>query len=135
MRRLYDMKRILPFFVYAVCLLIEIARVIILVYSKISFFTIADFMGIALLCLPAILWFMLLQNENDFHKVLKINALIKFFCILAAYFFLIKAARNIDFNLRDAAIIKFQYVFTWTFIPVDTIMLIFSLARERYLCK
>ncbi len=138
LRRLYAMKRTLPFIVYTFALTAEIARVLFLSLSQKSFsaeLPVSSFAGLALLCLPAVFWFMLLQNEDEFHTLLRIIALIKFFCIVSSYVFLAKTGRLLGYASADTAALKLQYAFTWALLPVDALILFFSLVREKYLCR
>lgn len=132
------MRRFLPFIMYVAGLVVEVSRVLLTAYSQRNYseiFSISDFTGLALLCLPAVFFFMILHNEKEFHSLLKIIALIKFFCIAAAYLFLIKTAQLIPATAIRESALQFQFILTWIFLPVDTFTLIFSLLRERSLCK
>ncbi len=132
------MRRFLPYILYTAGLAAETARVLLTAYSQRNFspvFSVSDFTGLALLCLPAVFFFMILNNEKEFHPLLKIIALIKFFCIIAAYLFLIKTAKLIQLNSIRIETFRFQFILTWIFLPVDTFSLVFSLLRERSLCK
>ncbi|MEL3913125.1 hypothetical protein [Treponema pedis] len=132
------MRRFLPFILYAAGLACETARAVLSAYSQKSFspvFSLFDFTGLALICLPAVFFFMLLSNEKEFHSLLKIIALIKFFCIIAAYLFLIKTSAMIGSDSVKMGTFRFQFILTWIFLPIDTFILVFSLLRERSLCK
>lgn len=132
------MRRILPYCIYVAVLIIEILRVFTMAYflkSSSHFISLFDMTGLALFCLPTALFFMILQNENSFHSLLNIIAFIKLFCIITAICFIIRTSFIQPTIAIRGSTIQFQTGLAWAFLPFDIFILIFSLLRERFLCK
>ncbi|UTC61638.1 hypothetical protein E4O05_08740 [Treponema sp. OMZ 787] len=132
------MRRILPYILYILALAIEIVRVLLFTYIEKAQpwpLSIVDWAAFVFLCIPAVFFFLLLQQEKHFHRLLRMIAVIKFLSIIAAWFFLIKTARFVSITDWTADMFILQTRITRLFLYIDTVILVLCLKRERSLCK
>ena len=132
------MRRVLPYALYILGLIVEIIRILLFVYIEKEQpwpLSIIDWSCFVFLCIPAIFFFLLLHGEKEFHLLLRMIALIKFLSIIASWFFLIKTASFVSLTDLKADIFILQARITRLFLYIDTVILILCLKRERSLCK
>lgn len=131
------MKPFLSSTFYTLGLGLDISRVIILASLQrmnSPVFSITDFTGLSILCLPALCWFLIIQDEKTFHKLLMVIAIIKSICSVAAIIFLCQTLYKF-FIFVKIKNFKLQLILAFIFFITDIAFFIFSLFRERELCK
>ncbi len=132
------MRRVLPYALYILGLVVEIIRILLFVYVEKEQpwpLSIVDWSCFVFLCIPALFFFLLLHGEREFHLLLRMIALIKFLSIIASWFFLIKTASFVSLTDWTADMFILQTRITRLFLYIDTVILILCLKRERSLCK
>lgn len=132
------MRRVLPYALYILGLVVEVIRILLFVYIEKEQpwpLSIIDWSCFVFLCIPALFFFLLLHGEKEFHLLLRMIALIKFLSIIASWFFLIKTASFVSLTDLKADIFILQARITRLFLYIDTVILILCLKRERSLCK
>ncbi len=126
--------------IYLLILILELIRLFSFVYVEkmnINFGSLLDFTGILVLFLPAIILFLILNNEKEFYKFLNIVVVFKILSIIGFYLYWSSIVTKLNVMIRD---LDRANMITYILLPflisvVDMFILVFSLLKEKALCK
>ncbi len=134
------MRTVKSFILYIFVLLLELFRLFSLLYiEKLStiFGSLLDFTGFAVLCIPAVIIFLIINNEKEFYKFFKLVSFVKVFSIGGSYLYFTSI---IAVALSGIAGLSLTKLITYIILPcimfiIDVFVLVFSLLKGNSLCK